>query len=73
MKEKIHPKYVDAEIRCACGNVIKKGDTISAVVAAYRTSGVKVSVDDVIKANPQVKPNALPEGAEIFIPDPALK
>ena len=53
--------------------VIKKGDTISAVVAAYRASGVKVSVDDVIKANPQVKPNALPEGAEIFIPDPALK
>ncbi len=23
MKDKIHPKYVDAEIRCACGNVIK--------------------------------------------------
>ena len=23
MKAEIHPKYVDAEIRCACGNVIK--------------------------------------------------
>ncbi len=23
MKADIHPKYVDAEIRCACGNVIK--------------------------------------------------
>ena len=23
MRENIHPKYVDAEIRCACGNVIK--------------------------------------------------
>jgi large subunit ribosomal protein L31 len=22
VKEKIHPKYVDAEISCACGNVI---------------------------------------------------
>ena len=23
MRENIHPKYVEAEIRCACGNVIK--------------------------------------------------
>ena len=23
MRDKIHPKYVEAEIRCACGNVIK--------------------------------------------------
>ena len=23
MKAKIHPKYVDAEVRCACGNVFK--------------------------------------------------
>ena len=23
MKADIHPKYVDAEIRCACGNVVK--------------------------------------------------
>ena len=23
MRADIHPKYVDAEIRCACGNVIK--------------------------------------------------
>ena len=27
MKEKIHPKYLDAEIRCACGNVIKTRST----------------------------------------------
>lgn len=27
MKEKIHPKYVDAEIRCACGNTIKTRST----------------------------------------------
>jgi large subunit ribosomal protein L31 len=27
MREKIHPKYVDAEIRCACGNVIKTRST----------------------------------------------
>ncbi len=27
MRDKIHPKYVDAEIRCACGNVIKTRST----------------------------------------------
>ena len=27
MKEAIHPKYVDSEIRCACGNVIKTRST----------------------------------------------
>ena len=32
MKEKIHPKYVDAEIRCACGNVIKTHSTRPSIV-----------------------------------------
>lgn len=27
MKTDIHPKYMDAEIRCACGNVIKTRST----------------------------------------------
>ncbi len=27
MKADTHPKYVDAEIRCACGNVIKTRST----------------------------------------------
>ena len=27
MKDKIHPKYQAAEIRCACGNVIKTRST----------------------------------------------
>lgn len=27
MKEKIHPKYGEAEIRCACGNIIKTRST----------------------------------------------
>jgi large subunit ribosomal protein L31 len=27
MREKIHPKYMDAEIRCACGNIIKTRST----------------------------------------------
>jgi large subunit ribosomal protein L31 len=27
MRENIHPKYVESEIRCACGNVIKTRST----------------------------------------------
>lgn len=52
---------------------MKENDTISAIVAAYRASGVKVSVDDVLKANPNLKPTSIAVGTEIFIPDPALK
>ena len=32
MKEKIHPKYMDAEIRCACGNVIKTRSTKPVII-----------------------------------------
>ena len=32
MKTEIHPKYVDAEIRCACGNVIKTRSTKSVII-----------------------------------------
>ena len=32
MKTDIHPKYVDAEIRCACGNVIKTRSTKQTVI-----------------------------------------
>jgi large subunit ribosomal protein L31 len=32
MKTDIHPKYVDAEIRCACGNVIKTRSTKPTVI-----------------------------------------
>ena len=32
MKTDIHPKYADAEIRCACGNVIKTRSTKSTII-----------------------------------------
>ena len=32
MKTDIHPKYSDAEIRCACGNVIKTRSTKSTII-----------------------------------------
>lgn len=53
--------------------VIKPGDTISAIAQAYAQSGVKVTVDDILKANPNLKPSRLSVGHEVFIPDPNLK
>jgi large subunit ribosomal protein L31 len=32
MKDGIHPNYVDAEIRCACGNVIKTRSTKPTII-----------------------------------------
>lgn len=32
MKDNIHPKYIEAEIRCACGNVIKTRSTKPSVM-----------------------------------------
>jgi large subunit ribosomal protein L31 len=32
MRENIHPKYVDSEMRCACGNVIQTRSTRSSVL-----------------------------------------
>ena len=32
MKENTHPKYVDSEIRCACGNVIKTRSTKPVII-----------------------------------------
>jgi large subunit ribosomal protein L31 len=32
MRDTIHPKYLESEIRCACGNVIKTRSTKSSVV-----------------------------------------
>ncbi len=32
MKTDIHPKYMDAEIRCACGNVIKTRSTKNTII-----------------------------------------
>jgi large subunit ribosomal protein L31 len=38
MKEAIHPKYVDAEIRCACGNVIKTRSTKPVIIVGICNS-----------------------------------
>jgi large subunit ribosomal protein L31 len=32
MKAEIHPRYVESEIRCACGNVIKTRSTKQTII-----------------------------------------
>jgi LysM repeat protein len=49
---------------------IKSGDTLSAIVAAYREQGIKVTVDQILKANPSLKATSLKPGQKIFIPAP---
>lgn len=50
---------------------VKSGDTVAAIVSAYQQSGVKVTLNQVLKANPGLNPNRLKVGQKIFIPDPA--
>lgn len=50
---------------------VKSGDTVAAIVTAYQQSGVKVTLSQVLKANPGLNPNRLKVGQKIFIPDPA--
>jgi len=51
--------------------VVQSGDTLSAIAAAYKEQGVKVSVDDILKSNPGLKATSLTVGKKIFIPAPA--
>jgi LysM repeat protein len=50
--------------------VVKQGDTLSLIVAAYREQNIKVTVDQILKANPGLKPERMPTGKKIFIPAP---
>jgi LysM repeat protein len=50
---------------------IHKGDTLSAVAKAYREQGIKVTADEILKANPGLDPKTMKVGQKIFIPGPA--
>jgi LysM repeat protein len=52
---------------------IASGDTISAIAKAYRAQGVKVTSDQILKANPGLNANSLIVGKKIFIPDANAK
>jgi nucleoid-associated protein YgaU len=48
--------------------VIQSGDTVSTIALAYQKKGVKITSDQILKANPGLKPNSLRVGQKIFIP-----
>lgn len=50
--------------------VIKSGDTLDAVALAYREKNVKVTVAQILSANPGLKAERLIVGKKIFIPAP---
>jgi LysM repeat protein len=49
---------------------IQRGDTLLAISKAYRDQGIKVTVEQIVKANPGLDPKNLIVGKKIFIPAP---
>ncbi|HEV2328760.1 MAG TPA: LysM peptidoglycan-binding domain-containing protein [Verrucomicrobiae bacterium] len=47
---------------------IAPGNTLAAIAKAYRAQGVKVTVDEILKANPGLDSKHLVVGKKIFIP-----
>lgn len=52
---------------------VKQGDQLGLIVKAYRDKGVKVTMKQVLAANPGIDPNKLLVGEKIFIPDASAK
>jgi LysM repeat protein len=51
---------------------VAAGDTLLSIAKAYRDQqGIKVTSDQILKANPGLNPNTLKVGQKIFIPAPA--
>jgi LysM repeat protein len=50
---------------------IQSGDSISAISKAYRDKNIKVSVEQILAANPGLNPKTMKVGQRIIIPAPA--
>jgi LysM repeat protein len=51
-------------------HTVQSGDTLSTIVQAYREKNVKVSTEQILKANPKLKPEKMKVGDKIWIPAP---
>jgi LysM repeat protein len=47
---------------------IQRGDTLLAIAKAYRAQGIKVTTDQILKANPGLDAKNMKVGQKIFIP-----
>ncbi|MGA2240533.1 MAG: LysM domain-containing protein [Verrucomicrobiota bacterium] len=52
---------------------VAAGDTLSIIAKAYRDQGIKVTAEQILKANPGLDPKNLKVGQKIFIPEPSAK
>jgi len=50
--------------------IVKQGDSLSAIVHAYHDKNIKVSMDDILKANPGLVPEKMKVGQKLWIPAP---
>jgi LysM repeat protein len=50
--------------------VVQQNDTLSIIVQSYREKNIKVTTDQILKANPGLKAEKLKVGQKIFIPAP---
>jgi LysM repeat protein len=51
--------------------IVQQGDTLGLIAKAYREKNIKVSVAQILAANPGLKPENMKVGQKIFIPAPA--
>jgi LysM repeat protein len=50
---------------------VQSGDTLGAIVKAYRDKNIKVTLQQILAANPGLKPETMKVGQKIIIPAPA--
>jgi LysM repeat protein len=50
---------------------VAAGDTLMIIAKAYRDQGIKVTAEQILKANPGLDPKSLKVGQKVFIPAPA--
>lgn len=50
--------------------IVQRNDSLSGIVKAYRDKNIKVTMDQILKANPGLKADRLIEGKKIWIPAP---
>jgi LysM repeat protein len=52
---------------------VKPGQKLEKIIQAYREKGIKVTMQQIKEANPDMNPNKVLAGQKIFIPDPSQK
>jgi LysM repeat protein len=65
---KSHPSTGTSGPQSGYNYTVQRGDTLTAIAKAYREQGIKVSADEILKANPGLDAKNMKVGQKIFIP-----